>query len=58
LDGRESPDMNHWTSINSGGDMDIDSKPFLTPESTNTNNRNTNRAGTNNTTMQRRGIYE
>jgi hypothetical protein len=24
LDGRESPDANHWNSINSGGDMDID----------------------------------
>jgi len=24
LDGRESPDVNHWNSINSGGDMDID----------------------------------
>ncbi|CAF0817808.1 unnamed protein product [Rotaria sp. Silwood1] len=28
LDGRESPDMNHWTSINSGGDMDIDREPY------------------------------
>ena len=24
LDGRESPDVNHWNSINSGADMDID----------------------------------
>jgi len=24
LDGRESPDVNHWNSINSTGDMDID----------------------------------
>lgn len=24
LDGRDSPDVNHWNSINSGGDMDID----------------------------------
>jgi hypothetical protein len=24
LDGRESPDMNHWNSLNSGVDMDID----------------------------------
>ncbi|CAF1217055.1 unnamed protein product [Rotaria sordida] len=57
-DGRESPDMNHWNSINSGGEMDIDSKPFLKPEPTNTNNRNTNRSGTNNTIMKRRGVYE
>ncbi|CAF3265920.1 unnamed protein product [Rotaria socialis] len=28
LDGRESPDMNHWNSINSGGDMDIDREPY------------------------------
>ncbi|CAF4889124.1 unnamed protein product, partial [Rotaria magnacalcarata] len=48
--------MNHWNSINSGGDMDIDSKPFAQPESTNTNNRNTNRSGTNTTTMGRRGV--
>jgi len=27
LDGRESPDVNHWNSINSGGDMDIDREP-------------------------------
>lgn len=24
LEGRDSPDVNHWNSINSGGDMDID----------------------------------
>lgn len=24
LDGRESPDMNHWNSLNSGAEMDID----------------------------------
>ncbi|CAF1076602.1 unnamed protein product [Adineta steineri] len=28
LDGRESPDVNHWNSINSGGDMDIDREPY------------------------------
>ena len=24
FDGRESPDVNHWNSLNSGIDMDID----------------------------------
>ncbi len=36
----------------------VNSKPFLKPESTNTNNRNINRSETNNTTIRRRGVYE
>jgi len=36
----------------------FNSKPFLKPELTNINNRNTNRSGTNNTTIRRRGVFE
>ncbi|CAF1046604.1 unnamed protein product [Adineta ricciae] len=28
MDGRESPDVNHWNSINSGAEMDIDREPY------------------------------
>jgi len=36
----------------------IFSKPFLKHESTNINNRNTNRSGTNNITIRKSGVYE
>ena len=37
---------------------DFISKPFLNSDLAGINNRNTNRSGTNNTAIRKRGVYE